>query len=233
MPNTIETLATCDSGVTLNCGERRRTPTPALPLSTGRGGQRIASPQRGVTPCDSDHEEWRVVIETPKSSHNKYKYDPELDCFELARVLPQGMVFPFDFGFLPSTVAADGDPLDVLLLMDQSAFPGCIVRARLVGVIEAEQTERNGTSERNDRLIAVPIQARDFEEVRSAKDMDKNVLKEIERFFINYNKEEGKKFKLLGLHGPHRAKLLAKEGMKQFDKQRRGRRSARKNTSRR
>ncbi len=96
-----------------------------------------------------------VVIETPKGSRNKYAYDGELAVFTLGGVLPAGAVFPFDFGFVPSTLGEDGDPLDVLLLLDESVPPGCLVKARLIGAIEAKQTEPDGKQMRNDRLLAV------------------------------------------------------------------------------
>ena len=92
-----------------------------------------------------------IVIEVPKGSRNKYVYDDALGLFRLKKILPAGAVFPFDFGFIPSTIGGDGDPLDVLVLMDEPAFPGCLVPARIVGVIEADQTERDGTIHRNDR----------------------------------------------------------------------------------
>jgi inorganic pyrophosphatase len=76
--------------------------------------------------------ELRVVIETPKGSRNKYDYAPECDCMELGAVLPEGMTFPFDFGFVPSTLGEDGDPLDILVLIDGPVVPGCVIRARLV-----------------------------------------------------------------------------------------------------
>src|SRR6266853_2076065 len=88
-----------------------------------------------------------VVIETPKGCQNKYKFDSNLRSFRLNRVLPDGMVYPYDFGFVPSSLADDGDPADVLLLMDAPAFPGCVVESRLIGVIEGEQDE-NGKKER-------------------------------------------------------------------------------------
>jgi inorganic pyrophosphatase len=66
----------------------------------------------------------RVVIETPKGSRNKYNYDPDCDCMELGTVLPEGMLFPYDFGFVPSTLGDDGDPLDILVLMDPPVVPG-------------------------------------------------------------------------------------------------------------
>src|SRR5919112_6401161 len=110
------------------------------------------------TPLDSldafEGDELTVIIETPKGSQNKYTYEPRFAAFVLDGVLPAGAVFPFDFGFVPSTIGDDDDPLDLLVLMDAAAFSGCIVPSRLIGVIEAEQTE-NGKTFRNDRLIAV------------------------------------------------------------------------------
>src|SRR5687767_782444 len=82
-----------------------------------------------------------VIVETPKGSRNKYNFDFELGLFRLKKVLPAGAVFPFDFGFIPSTCGDDGDPLDVLLLMDEPAFAGCVVEARLLGAMEASQTK--------------------------------------------------------------------------------------------
>src|SRR4051812_2237950 len=83
----------------------------------------------------------QVIVETPAGSRNKFAYDDEQGVFKLKKVLPAGMIFPYDFGFLPRTVAEDGDPIDVLLLMDQPAFPGVSVAARLIGVIEGEQID--------------------------------------------------------------------------------------------
>jgi inorganic pyrophosphatase len=172
----------------------------------------------GLQPWDEEDEFWRVVIETPKGSHNKYKFDEQLGLYILNGVLPEGMGFPYDFGFLPSTQGDDGDPLDVLLFMDEPAFCGCIIPARLIGVIEAQQTEKDGTSERNDRLVAVPIKARNFSDCKSVKDLNDHRLNEIEQFFVSYNRIHGKQFKLLGMHGPAKAENLAKEGMRLFSK---------------
>src|ERR1043166_8958149 len=133
-----------------------------------------------------DDEELNVIIETPKGSRNKYNYDEELRLFKLGGVLTSGAVFPFDFGFVPSTKGGDGDPLDVLVLMDEPAFTGCLVRVRLVGVIEAEQTEREGETTRNDRLIGVAAESRLHKGVRSLEDLSPNLLEEIEHFFVSY-----------------------------------------------
>src|SRR5689334_2298163 len=99
-----------------------------------------------------------VIIETPKGSRNKFKYDSTSRMFKLSKVLPEGMMFPYDFGFVPSTIGDDGDPLDILVLMDEPTFPGCLLECRLIGVIEAEQ-EENHEKERNDRLVAVAQQS--------------------------------------------------------------------------
>src|ERR1700756_5968176 len=97
---------------------------------------------------------FQVIIETPKASRNKYRYDPKQGIFTLSKVLPEGMVFPHDFGFLPQTLAPDGDPIDVLLLMDEPAFPGISVKGRLIGVIEGEQVAGKKKI-RNDRLVGI------------------------------------------------------------------------------
>ena len=91
------------------------------------------------TAPQNDDGEWHVVIETPNGSRNKYSYDPDCDCMQLSTVLPEGMVFLYDFGFIPSTLGQDGDPLDMLILMEAPVVPGCVVRARLIGALEAEQ----------------------------------------------------------------------------------------------
>jgi inorganic pyrophosphatase len=160
--------------------------------------------------------ELNAIIETPKGSRNKFKFDTKLGMFKLSGVLPAGTVFPFDFGFVPSTLGGDGDPLDVLLLMDEPAFTGCLVPARLIGVIEAEQTERDGETTRNDRLIAVAADSHNHREVCSLSQISDNLVNEIEHFFVSYNEIKGKTFKPLGRAGPDRAEELVEEGIKLF-----------------
>ena len=154
-----------------------------------------------------------VVIDTPQGCRNKYAYDFELKAYVLKTTMPKGMLFPFDFGSIPGTVAEDGDPLDVLVLMDEPAFCGCLVESRLLGVIEATQ-EEDGKNERNDRLIAVAAESHTHRNIKSIADLDSTLLHEIEHFFISYNKVRGKKFKPLGRHGPKRAQRLVKEAKK-------------------
>lgn len=152
----------------------------------------------------------QVVIETPKGSRNKYSWDEEQRLFILKAGLPAGMVFPYDFGFLPQTKAGDDDPIDVLVLMDEPAFPGCALLARLIGVIEGEQTVK-GETNRNDRLIAVAETAHVYAHINRLKDVPGQTLREIEEFFVNYHKLQGKTFKPIGRKGEKTALGLIEE----------------------
>jgi inorganic pyrophosphatase len=171
-----------------------------------------------ISPFDKETDDLNVIIETPKDCRNKYALDEELGVFVLKGVLTAGHSFPYDFGFIPQTLGGDGDPLDVLVLMDESAFTGCLVKTRLIGVIAAEQTERDGKVERNDRLIAVAAESRTHSDIKSINDLSDVLLKQIEHFFISYNEEKGKKFKPLGRFASRKAKDLVEEGMKVYKK---------------
>jgi inorganic pyrophosphatase len=166
--------------------------------------------------------EINVVIETPQGSRNKFNYDDALGLFKLGGVLPAGAVFPFDFGFVPATEGGDGDPLDVLVLMDEPAFTGCLVGARLVGVIEASQTERDGKRTRNDRLIGVATESHAHRHVRSLGQLDEQLVAEIEHFFVSYNEIKGKTFEPKGRHGPRRAREIVEEGARRYRRGKRG-----------
>jgi inorganic pyrophosphatase len=166
-----------------------------------------------LKPFDRQSGNLNVVIDTPKGSRNKYAYDFKIKAYKLKAVLPHGSVFPFDFGSIPGTIAADGDPLDVLVLMDEPAFIGCLIEARLLGVIEAIQTE-HGESERNDRLIAVAAESHTNAGLKSLKKLDSKLLGEIEHFFVSYNDARGKKFKPIGRKGPSTAKRLIEKQTK-------------------
>jgi inorganic pyrophosphatase len=155
----------------------------------------------------------RAIIETPKGCRNKFDYDPESNLFMLGGLLPEGMMFPFDFGFIPSTLAEDGDPLDILLLMDAPAHVGCLIEVRLIGVISAEQIE-DGKKETNDRLLGVPIHSYDHQDLTTIDDVSKTLLSQLEQFFVSYNKQRGKKFKIKNIGGPGKAVRLLKEGAK-------------------
>jgi inorganic pyrophosphatase len=155
----------------------------------------------------------RAIIETPKGCRNKFDYDPESNLFMLGGLLPEGMMFPFDFGFIPSTVGEDGDPLDILVLMDAPAHVGCLMDVRLIGVISAEQIE-DGKKETNDRLLGVAIHSYDHEHLKTIDDVSKTLLSQLEEFFVSYNKQRGKKFRIRGTGGPGKALKLLKAGIK-------------------
>ena len=155
----------------------------------------------------------QVIIETPAGSRNKFAFDPEQGIFALKKVLPAGMSFPYDFGFLPQTLAPDGDPIDVLLLMDEPAYPGCLVPSRLVGVIEGEQLDGKKKI-RNDRLVAVADANHMYANIRRLKDLPPKWIKELQVFFVNYHNLEGKQYKLLGCKGAEAAAKLIKEAEK-------------------
>jgi len=131
--------------------------------------------------------------------------------------LPEGMMFPFDFGFVPSTLGEDGDPLDILVLMDAPAHVGCLIEVRIIGIIQAEQSD-DGKSEINDRLLGVAIHSYDHEGLESIKDVSKTLLNQLEQFFISYNKQRGKKFKVTGTGGPKKAVEFLKLGMRAYKK---------------
>jgi inorganic pyrophosphatase len=175
-----------------------------------------ATPYLTLEAFDSESRDLNVVIETPKGSRNKFGYDEKIGLFKLEGILPAGASFPFDFGFIPSTVGGDGDPLDVLLLLDGPVFTGCLVPALLVGVIEAKQTERDGTTTRNDRLIAVAAKSSTHQNLKTLTSLDGSLLDEIEHFFISYNTFKGKEFEPTGRFGPQRAHKLVKQGIQRF-----------------
>ena len=150
-----------------------------------------------------------VVIDTPKGSRNKYKWDEKRGLWRLRKVLPFGSSFPFDFGFVPSTSGEDGDPVDALVLMDEATFPGCVISARLIGVLEAKQTEK-GKTVRNDRLVAVVETELNPPAFHKLSELGRQRLEEIEHFFVSYNEMEGRRFEPLGRQGPTRARALVK-----------------------
>ena len=146
-----------------------------------------------------------VIIETPRGSQNKFAYDEKLKAFCLHKTLPMGTVFPFDFGFIPKTKGADGDPLDILVIMEEPVYPGCVVPTRLLGILEAQQTEKDGKTMRNDRLVGVSECSVLYKDIKKIEDLNKSMVREIENFFKDYNKHENKKFKVVDWKGRKKA----------------------------
>jgi len=147
-----------------------------------------------------------VIIETPRDSRAKYSYDEKRDLYVLKSILPAGMSFPFDFGFIPGTKAEDGDQLEILVMIDEPAVQGSLVMTRLLAVIEAEQTEQGSEPERNDRLIGIALASRLYRSVNALDQLSPDLLEEIEHFFISYNELAGKKFRPLSRAGADRAR---------------------------
>jgi inorganic pyrophosphatase len=154
-----------------------------------------------------------VIVDTPRGSSQKYKYDARINCFKLSRMLPAGMHFPFDFGAIPGTVGADGDALDVVLVSEHPSFVGCLFEARLIGVIEAQQRE-GGRTLRNDRLLAVPVSPVNAPLWRELRELPQRMLDELEQFFVSYNRIHGRQFAPLGRRGRAAAERLLEAGVK-------------------
>jgi len=164
-----------------------------------------------IPPFDPESGDVNVIVDTPKGSRNKYAFDVELGLFLFKNVLTTGHYFPYNFGYIPGTLAGDGDPLDVLIIMDEAVFTGCLVRCRLIGVIEAEQTELSGETMRNDRLIAVASKSVAHDHIRSLGDLGDPLVKQIEHFFVSYNEAKGKKFVPLARSSADNARELIKD----------------------
>jgi inorganic pyrophosphatase len=158
-------------------------------------------------PPPADKEPLDVVIETPRGSRNKYAFDPRTGLFRLKKLLPLGLCFPFDFGFVPGTRGGDGDPLDVIVLMQEASFPGCLVSAALLGVIQVKQRARGArVFQRNDRLVAVAVLEERPLELRSLAQVGTRRMTEIRRFFECTSAAEGRDFEVLGMKGPRAAR---------------------------
>lgn len=133
-----------------------------------------------------------IVVETPKGSHQKFKYYPEKKSFEINKQLPGGMAFPFNFGFLPATKGEDGDSLDVIILSETSYQTGSIVVCKVIGCLPAKQTHQEQTI-RNDRFVAVAAQSEQYAGVVEIAKLPEGQVQSIKDFFINYLASEDKK----------------------------------------
>jgi inorganic pyrophosphatase len=173
----------------------------------------LADPSRLQSVDEDDDAIIQVVIETPKGSRNKYAFDSDQRIFELTKVLPAGMAFPYDFGFIPRTRAEDGDPTDVLVLMDEPAFPGCLLKCRLIGIIEGEQVDEKH-KERNDRVVAVERENHSFADIRHVDDLGKTFVRELERFFVNYHELSREQYRVIGVKGPKEARKRIADGIR-------------------
>ncbi len=168
-------------------------------------------------PPFSDDGDVRVVVETPRGSRVKFNYDPDLQTFTLAKSLLVGLTYPHDWGFVPSTKADDGDPLDIMVVHDAVTLPGLVLNCRLLGILQIEQKSKN-KSERNDRVFAVPRRSHAERGLRDVNDLSKPIREELEKFFIVTDEFEDKKLQILGWKGPKAALKAVKEAAKSFAK---------------
>ena len=156
-----------------------------------------------------------IIIDTPKGSRNKFKYDEETRIIKLSRILPAGFSFPYDFGSIPMTLAEDGDALDVLVISDTPSFPGCLITGKLIGTISGTQTEKKKTI-RNDRLLAVPVTDVNPALFAHIEDLPDSWVTEIEHFFISYNKAEGREYKPIKNGGPEDAEAALNAAIQHY-----------------
>ncbi|HSS83976.1 MAG TPA: inorganic diphosphatase [Reyranella sp.] len=169
---------------------------------------------------DKETGDLAVVLETPKGSRNKYRYDAKCQAIRLSATLGEGLAFPYDFGFFPSTLGEDGDQLDVLLFLDDAVPPGCVATARLIGVLEVEQKDQGSPWELNVRFFAVATHAHTHQSLKKLDDLRPHLLPEIESFFTHYAELNGKRLRIVRRSGPRRALKLLKAGTKAFKSRR-------------
>ena len=158
-----------------------------------------------------------AVIETPRGAHVKFAYDPKLKAFVLRKSLLAGLTYPHDWGFVPSTRADDGDPLDVMVIHDGTTFPGVVIICRVIGILQIEQRSKN-KSERNDRLFAVPLRSHSENALKDVGDLTKPIQQELEKFFIATEELEDKKLRIIGWQGPKPALMAITQAAKSFAK---------------
>lgn len=155
-------------------------------------------------PTWADKRHVHVVVETPRGGRAKLAFDPKLHAFTLSKPLLAGLTYPYDWGFIPSTKAADGDPLDVLVIHDASTYPGLVLTCTPIGILEVVQ-RKNGKKERNDRIFAVPDRSPFEGDLRDVRDLPKRAVEELEKFFQATDALEPKDLQFLGWRGPAQA----------------------------
>jgi len=175
----------------------------------------MPAPFESIPPRDDASGLVNVIIDTPRGSRNRFKFDERLGCFRLSRILPLGHSFPYDFGSIPGTRADDGDALDVLVLIDEPTFPGCLMTVRLVGVLVARQTEKGETIQ-NDRLVAAPQTPANNATIQELDELGPERITQIEHFFVAYNLAQGRRFQPIDRTGPERAEALLDKAIAKY-----------------
>lgn len=168
-------------------------------------------------PSFTDAGDVYVVVETPRGSRAKFDYDRKLKTFTLSKSLLTGLSYPHDWGFVPSTEADDGDPIDVMVVHDAATFPGTVLACRIIGILQIEQKSK-GKRERNDRVFAVPKDSHSEQALKDVRDLSKPIQQELEKFFKATDELEDKELEIMGWKGPKAALEAIKDAGKAFKK---------------
>jgi len=168
---------------------------------------------------DNPPKQINVVIDIPKGSCNKYEYNEKDGYFQLDRTLYSPLFYPFEYGFIPQTESEDGDSLDVILLSSFPTFPGCVIKARPIGVLLME--DENGI---DNKIIAAPNEKVDprFKEIKEIKDIPNHIREEIALFMADYKKLEKEKYKFVKVKGYKNKKWaysIIQKAMKRYKKE--------------
>lgn len=150
-----------------------------------------------------------TVIEIPKGSRNKYEYDKDMEAFALDRVLYSSVVYPADYGFIPQTVYDDGDPMDIMVLMEQPTFPGCVIASKPIGIMGMIDG-----GDKDYKILAVPVDDPKFKDINDISDVPSHILDEIAEFFKTYKNLEGKEVEVLNWDN---AEIAKKEAIRSIE----------------
>jgi inorganic pyrophosphatase len=166
-------------------------------------------------PSHDDRGQLRVVVEAPRGARAKFKYEPSEQIFELGRPLCLGTSYPYDWGFVPSTRAQDGDALDAMVYHDVPTYPGIIIPSKPIGLIRLVEKDKGEGWKRNDRLIVVPADEKRWDDATA---LEKQVQEELAQFFVNVVMMTDKKVRVEGWEGPKAARAVIERAVKAYDR---------------